>query len=95
MIKKNILNLKTLKAELDALKQANSAVKEGYIDTKKSMSPFIPLIFTTLLTNLHRIPLVSKVVLMLKLWYGRTTWWKLLVKMVRNIKCSNRNVCSY
>ena len=79
MIKKNMLNLKSLKAELDALKKANAAVKEGYVDTKKSMSPFFPLILTTILTNLHKIPGVSKLTTLLKLWYGRTTWWKMLV----------------
>ena len=79
MIKKNMLSLKSLKAELDILKQANKAVKNNYVETKKSMSPFLPFVFTWMLTNLHRIPFVSRLTTLLKLWYGRTSWWKMLV----------------
>ena len=39
---------------------------------------------TTIITNLHKIPVISRVIDVLSLSCGRTTWWKILV-MVRKI----------
>jgi hypothetical protein len=33
-----------------------------------------------LLSYGHKIPFISKIINLLSLWYGRTTWWKLLIK---------------
>ena len=34
---------------------------------------------TTIITYGHKIPFIAKIINLLSLWYGRTTWWKLLV----------------
>jgi hypothetical protein len=94
-IKQNNLSLKTIKAELEAIKSSNNsqpAVSSHTITTDKSgkqsvITRFVkggmPLywIISTLLTYGHKIPIISKIIKGLSLWYGRTTWWKILVQM--------------
>jgi hypothetical protein len=44
-------------------------------------SAFMLYIITGLLGYAHKIPFIGRIVTLLSLWYGRTTWWKILVKM--------------
>jgi hypothetical protein len=110
-IKQNNLSLKSLKAELEAVKspsafglrtnnhplpkggQGQPTISSQTITTdgngKQSvvtrfvMKSGMPLfwIVSTLLTYGHKIPIISKIIKGLSLWYGRTTWWKILVQM--------------
>jgi hypothetical protein len=38
-------------------------------------------VISLLLSYAHKIPFIGKIVKILALWYGRTTWWKILVKI--------------
>ena len=38
-------------------------------------------LITGILGYAHRIPYIGRIVSLLGLWYGRTTWWKILVKI--------------
>lgn len=45
------------------------------------MSPLALLwLFSTLLAYANKLPFISKIITGLQLWYGRTTWWQVLVK---------------
>ena len=50
---------------------------------RKSMIPGLLglcwCMLTTIITYGHKIPFIAKIINLLSLWYGRTTWWKLLV----------------
>lgn len=90
----NRLSLKSLQAELDALKNSNNnksneqnlenpPLKQKNIlarFTTKS-SAFGLWIFTALLSYGHKIPIIKQLIKILSLWYGRTTWWKTLVSL--------------
>lgn len=82
-ITKNMLTLKALKAELDSIKQnknlLDSTVNPNLTPPRKSYSPLF--LFTFIIAYIHKIPFVSKIIKLLKLWYGRTTWWHLLAKV--------------
>jgi hypothetical protein len=92
-IKENNLSLKKLKAELDNMKSKQPTVSSQTITTDKTgkhnivtrfyRKSSLPVfwIFSTLLTYGNKIPIISKILKGLKWWYGRTTWWKLLVSM--------------
>lgn len=43
----------------------------------------LPLLWVTtaLLSYGHKIPFVGRFIKLLSLWYGRTTWWKLLITL--------------
>ena len=99
-IKQNNLSLKSLKAELEQLKNntkttqaSQSTVSSQTVSTdargkqniltrfyRAGSLPMLWLI-TMLLTYAHKIPIVSKLIKLLSLWYGRTTWWQLLIKL--------------
>jgi hypothetical protein len=58
------------------------------VEHSKTKSPLLsrasaPILFiiTSLLSYGHKIPMVSKLINILSLWYGRTTWWKLLITL--------------
>ena len=38
-------------------------------------------LITAIISYGHKIPMVSKLINMLSLWYGRTTWWKMLASL--------------
>ena len=75
--------------ELEALKtQSNLSNKTGNnsvlveVPSKQLISKstsIILFIITGLLSYAHKIPIISKVVKLASFWYGKTTWWKLLV----------------
>jgi len=57
-------------------------IKNSYIQNlhmKSSM--FMLWVLSWILTYANKIPFISKIVTVLSLWYGRTTWWKILIKL--------------
>ena len=86
-----MLSLKSLKAELEQLKasQANKVAshtvttdnKGGQvIQTKFRQGSLFGLwLLSTIISYGHKIPMISRIITLLSLWYGRTTWWRLLV----------------
>lgn len=90
MMNKNKLTLKALKAELElmkaskALKPTNN-MKKSYlknINTKfRENSMFMLYIFSGILAYAHKIPFIGRIISLLSVWYGRTTWWKILIKI--------------
>lgn len=90
-IQKNMLTLKSLKEELDAIKYKNAAVASHtitndskgnqVIKTRWSLNPLaLMTIISFILTYGAKLPYVSKIVKLLSIWYARRGWWKLLVK---------------
>lgn len=80
-----MLSLKELKAQQDAIKAqldlvSKTASPQGPAQSniKGLIKPFL---FTSIISNLHRIPGVPRLIKLLSLWYGRTTWWKILVML--------------
>lgn len=55
----------------------NSSIRNLF--TKSSM--FYLWLFTGILGYLHKIPIIKSLITLLSLWYGRTTWWSLLIKI--------------
>jgi len=93
-MKNNKLTLKALKAELDQIKKSKAKstspsqdtstqdIKHSYIQNlhmKSSM--FMLWIVTAILSYGNKIPFIKQIVSFLSLWYGRTTFWKLLIKL--------------
>lgn len=61
---------------------AGHDIKGSYINRiymKSSM--FWLYIITGVLSYAHKIPYIGRIITLLGLWYGRTTWWKILVKL--------------
>lgn len=57
-------------------------IKNSYINNLYSKAgAFWLYIITGVLGYAHKIPVVGKVLSLLSLWYGRTTIWKILVKI--------------
>jgi len=93
-IKQNMLSLKSLQQELEALKSAQAKpinnhphtdvaghdIKGSYINRiyMKSSLGMLWLV-SAILSYAHKIPFIGRIVTLLGLWYGRTTWWRLLV----------------
>jgi hypothetical protein len=87
------VTLKALQKELELLKAqsqiqesktvsevAGHDIKGSYINRiymKSSM--FMLYVITGILSYAHKIPFISRIITILALWYGRTTWWRLLV----------------
>jgi hypothetical protein len=46
-------------------------------------SMFWLYIITGVLSYAHKLPYIRKLISLLALWYGRTTWWKILIKIRR------------
>ena len=65
--------MKKLQEQIDALNAANKPVQSN---TGKIMSLFA---LTSLIAYAHKLPGVSKLTNLLSLWYGRTTWWQMLI----------------
>jgi hypothetical protein len=42
---------------------------------------FLLYIFTGILAYAHKIPLLGRVISLITFWYGKTTWWRMLVKI--------------
>lgn len=61
---------------------AGHDIKGSYINRiymKGSM--FWLYIITGVLSYAHKLPYIKKLISLLALWYGRTTWWKILIKV--------------
>src|SRR5882757_5665469 len=57
-------------------------IKESFINKlymKSSM--FYLWLFTGVLGYARKIPIIGRLITLASLWYGRTTWWKILVKI--------------
>ena len=91
-LRTQIKNLKLQKEEvLKATKPATATQK--VITTKKGNKkttttfkftafPFPPIwLLTTIITYAHKIPIISRIFRRIGIWYGRTTWLKLLLKI--------------
>jgi len=88
MIKNNKLTMKKLQAEIDKLKSTKAStestndIKNSYIQNlhmKSSM--FMLWIVSAVLSFANKVPYIRKVITGLSLIYGRTTIWKVLVKL--------------
>jgi len=44
-------------------------------------SMFMLYLLSGILAYAHKIPFIGRMITLLSLWYGRTTWWKILVKL--------------
>jgi len=44
-------------------------------------SMFLLYLISGILAYAHKIPFIGRMITLLSLWYGRTTWWKILVKL--------------
>jgi hypothetical protein len=99
-IKNNMLSLKALQAELEQIKSAQAQqvhnnhphtdvaghdIKGSYINRiyMKSSSMLLFLL-SGLLSYGHKIPFIAKIITVLSLWYGKTTWWRILI-IIRKI----------
>lgn len=88
---KNKLSLKVLKQEIERLKASKDStikkdighdIKHSYINKLYTKSSALWLyILTGVLGYAHRIPYIGRIISLLSLWYGRTTIWKILVKI--------------
>lgn len=83
MIKKNMLTMKELQKELEAIKNERNTANLGSSSKPiyKQGYSIILFLFTTLISYGHKLPMVSKLITLLSLWYGRTTWWKMLISL--------------
>jgi len=61
---------------------AGHDIKGSYINRiyMKSSGLYLWLI-TGILGYAHKIPYIGRIITLLGLWYGRTTWWKILIKI--------------
>jgi hypothetical protein len=92
-MKNKRLTIKDLQLELEKIKNSKPSITHQTVtnDHKGNQSIItrfhhaisLPALFvlTNILTYAHKIPIISKIVKLLALWYGRTTIWKILVKL--------------
>lgn len=82
MIKKNNLAMKALQAQIEAMQAQNIAPKPSIVAriSKMAGTPFM-FIISTLLAYGHKLPIISKIINILSLWYGKTAWWRVLVNL--------------
>jgi hypothetical protein len=61
---------------------AGHDIKGSYINRIYMKSSMLWLyIITIVLSYAHKLPYIGKIIMLLSLWYGKTTWWKILVKI--------------
>jgi hypothetical protein len=85
-IQKTMLSLKALQAKIDAMEasqkqvpQIASKVEGSRINRLYLRSSLLPMWLVTLfLGYATKIPFIKRIVKLLSLWYGKTTWWKIL-----------------
>jgi hypothetical protein len=86
-MKNNKLTLKALKAELDLIKsnKTNFNKLEGRatnLNIKlRENSMFLLYLISGVLAYAHKIPFIGKIISLLGIWYGKTTIWKILIKI--------------
>lgn len=93
-MKKQKLTLKQLKADLDTLKKSKSALipdvnKSRMVNIFKQSSMLHLWLITAILGYARKLPFISKIINMLSLWYGRTTWWQILGKLRKGFVICN------
>jgi hypothetical protein len=89
MKNQNRLTLKQLKADLDDLKKSKSvklqevnnipeSKKSRIINLFKQSSMLHLWLITAILGYARKLPFLSKIINLLSLWYGKSSWWKIL-----------------
>jgi hypothetical protein len=92
LMKNNRPTLKSLKHELEILKaerllekdRKNNApdIKDSYIKNLfQQSSMFYLWVITGILGYATKIPFIGRIITLFGIWYGKTTWWKILVKL--------------
>jgi hypothetical protein len=57
-------------------------IKQSYIQNLHMRSSMFMLwVITTILAYAHKIPFIGRIITLLSIWYGRTTIWKILVRI--------------
>jgi len=93
-MKNNRLTLKALKKELDLMKSNKKQeisnktidpnIKNSYINNLhmrlRENSMLVLYLISGIIAYAHKIPFLGKLISIASLYYGRTTWWKILVK---------------
>jgi len=90
-MKNNKLTLKALKKELDLMKSSNISnkndpnIKNSYINNLhmrlRENSMFLLYVLSGIIAYAHKIPFIGRIITILSLWYDKTTWWKILIKV--------------
>ena len=88
-MKNNKLTLKELNAKIEALIKSSKKMegREGPTpssiqDIKQSKSSMFYLwILTGILGYAHKIPFIKHIITVFGYWYGKTTWWSILVRI--------------
>lgn len=102
-IKKNMLSLKALQAELEQLKKTNQLNSSStqtvnttpagskQVVTKFYMHSHMGLLWVIsfLIGWAHKIPMLSKIIAVLNIWYGKTTWWQIVTSLRKIIVVFN------
>jgi hypothetical protein len=78
MIKQNKLTLKSLQQQLDKIK-SNKENKTTSIGIERKSLLFFLSALSWLLLFINKLPIISKIHKLLKIYYGRTTLWMILV----------------
>ena len=85
MKQNNKLTLKQLQKELEVLKSRNANtndLKQSIITRLFKQSSILHLwLITGILGYARKLPFLFKFILLLSLWYGKTTWWKIFGKL--------------
>lgn len=74
------LTLTSLKKEMELLRK-NSYQQPPLTSTPNTSKLLSLFSFTAILAYANKIPVLSKVIKLLGIWYGKTTWWGILVKL--------------
>ena len=83
-----------LASDLNALKTLSKGAAAKRFQFSSLFSPAF-MIFSVIITNLHKIPLVGKLIKILGLWYGKSTWWQMLVIIRKIIIITNALIGFY
>ena len=101
-MKNNRLTLKALKKELDNLKKSNNKaqitqdIKNSHIKNLYAKSSLFYLwLISWVLYLSNKIPFINRIVTMFSLYYGRTTWWKILVYLRKSFIMFNAIIGVY
>jgi hypothetical protein len=70
-----MLTLKELQRELEDLKKN----KTNLVEQPSRLNTKFWFVISTILAYGHKLPIISKFFSLFQLWYGRTTWWKMLI----------------
>ena len=80
-LKSNNLNSQTQATQGAGVNTDSTGNQKIITRLYKQSSFFLFWLLGVIITYAHKIPFVSKIVTVLSMWYGRTSWWQLLVKL--------------